>query len=238
MAKKRNLIIAGLMALALGAPATAFWFRDSEAGQHWLERQIEVVGHKSLMRVGEHADPAVFITDGCSGGMSAIWRDLANQIPGVKEELGTSLPWRGCCVTHDRAYNDAAGATSANASFEARIGADQTLRGCVANLALAEPDKTVEYLVLADAIYTSVRLGGAPCSGLPWRWGYGLPSCFVGHWFFLWMTNRALSAPTPDLIRAPREYFLKEESEPQLARTFVSGQVGVNNDLNSARTCA
>ena len=58
------------------------------------------------------------------------------------------------------------------------------LRRCVADLGVAEPAKAVEFTVLADAIYTSVRLGGSPCSGLLWRWGYGLPSCFVGHQLF------------------------------------------------------
>jgi hypothetical protein len=33
------------------------------------------------------------------------------------------------------------------------------------------------YAAIADAIFAAVRLGGAPCSGLSWRWGYGFPNC-------------------------------------------------------------
>ncbi|MEE9426796.1 MAG: hypothetical protein V3V25_01490 [Paracoccaceae bacterium] len=184
MPRKLTVIISGLLAAAIITPATALWFRDTEAGHHWLERQIEIVSHKTLMKVSADASLSPFVTDGCSGGMSAFWRDLANQFPAVKTDFGNSLPWRSCCVTHDRAYHNAAGTQTSDASFEARIGADQILRRCVANLSKSEPANSVEYQVLADAIYTSVRLGGTPCSGLPWRWGYGLPSCFVGHQFF------------------------------------------------------
>ena len=30
---------------------------------------------------------------------------------------------------------------------------------------------------VASLMYRAVRLGGIPCSGLPWRWGYGWPEC-------------------------------------------------------------
>ena len=33
------------------------------------------------------------------------------------------------------------------------------------------------YDAIAAAMFHSVRLGGGPCSGLPWRWGYGYPQC-------------------------------------------------------------
>jgi hypothetical protein len=33
------------------------------------------------------------------------------------------------------------------------------------------------YQGIADLMYRAVRLGGIPCSGLPWRWGYGWPAC-------------------------------------------------------------
>jgi hypothetical protein len=184
MRHKKKLIVAGIALAAIAAPATVFLFRDTEAGHHWLERQVEIVSHISLMKNIAEAPPSTFVTDGCSGGMSAFWRDLANQFPAVKADIGSSPPWENCCISHDRAYHNATDTRSADTSFEARIGADQILRRCVADLGVAEPAKAVEFTVLADAIYTSVRLGGSPCSGLPWRWGYGLPPCFVGHQFF------------------------------------------------------
>ena len=33
------------------------------------------------------------------------------------------------------------------------------------------------YRVIGDLMYRAVRIGGVPCSGLPWRWGYGWPEC-------------------------------------------------------------
>ena len=38
---------------------------------------------------------------------------------------------------------------------------------------------TVETLYAANAelMYSAVRIGGIPCSALPWRWGYGWPEC-------------------------------------------------------------
>ena len=33
------------------------------------------------------------------------------------------------------------------------------------------------YAGIAGAMYRAVRLGGVPCSALPWRWGYGWPEC-------------------------------------------------------------
>ncbi len=184
MPRKRYLIIASILMFLLAAPVAVFWFRETEAGHHWLERQVEIVSHKSLIRVAEGATPTAFVTDGCSGGMSIFWRDLVTQFPTVKEDFGNNLPWENCCISHDRAYHDAGGAKTANTSFKARVGADQALRSCVADLTGGDPANAGGYRVLSDAIYTSVRLGGAPCSGLPWRWGYGLPSCFVGHQFF------------------------------------------------------
>ena len=29
----------------------------------------------------------------------------------------------------------------------------------------------------ADMMYRAVRIGGGPCTGLPWRWGNGWPGC-------------------------------------------------------------
>jgi len=39
-----------------------------------------------------------FTTDGCSGGMSWAWQTF------VKPLTKTDIPWRQCCVVHDRAY--------------------------------------------------------------------------------------------------------------------------------------
>jgi hypothetical protein len=31
--------------------------------------------------------------------------------------------------------------------------------------------------VAGEMMYQAVRVGGKPCTFLPWRWGYGWPQC-------------------------------------------------------------
>lgn len=33
--------------------------------------------------------------------------------------------------------------------------------------------------ITAEAMFMAVRFGGGPCTGLPWRWGFGYPGCSV-----------------------------------------------------------
>jgi len=180
MPRKRTFVVVGVLVAAILTPATALWFRDTAAGQHWLERQFEIVSHRMLTGVSADAAPVAFTTDGCSGGMSDFWSSLSRQFPALTKDVGDRLPWEHCCVSHDRAYYDAAGTEAAKASFTARITADQALRKCVSDIGLSEPKYAAEYIALSNVIYTAVRLGGLPCSGLPWRWGYGRSACFVG----------------------------------------------------------
>lgn len=93
-------------------------------------------------------------------------------------------------TAHDRAYHDAGGATRAEQSYAARRAADAALRACVA--ATAEDRRAAlaaqygmradqvgwAYQAIAQGMYLAVRFGGGPCSGLPWRWGYGYAQCF------------------------------------------------------------
>ena len=67
--------------------------------------------------------------------------------------------------------------------------ADDELRACVvstvggrsaqlqSDYGLSEKQVTVLYQTIAASMHTAVRLGGMPCTGLAWRWGYGWPSC-------------------------------------------------------------
>jgi hypothetical protein len=103
---------------------------------------------------------------------------------------GTKPPWESCCVDHDRTYHSG-GVRSANVdrSFEARRKADLTLKACVIdtgkqrapelikeyNLSAAELEHL--YNGIANLMYGAVRIGGMPCTDLPWRWGYGWPKC-------------------------------------------------------------
>lgn len=153
-------------------------------------RAIETPSHQRLMNVvtNERAD---FTTDGCSGGLSKVWTTVANQFPKFAAAHQSKPPWENCCVTHDRAYHAAGDALDATASFNARLNADLALKSCVVSTAAARaddlaalydlsPDQTRRiYAGFSETMYLAVRIGGAPCSGLPWRWGYGSAHCTV-----------------------------------------------------------
>ncbi|MDW3221717.1 MAG: hypothetical protein R8G34_02335 [Paracoccaceae bacterium] len=158
-----------------------------------IGEMAELPAHQTLMTMIPDGPLAEFTTDGCSGGMSDIWSASAAKFPEWAKSQGEKPPWEACCVSHDRAYHNAAGATDAKKSFDARRSADETLRSCVLTqgtrdrAALAQrfdvSGTTIDtaYAGIAQAMYLAVRLGGGPCSGLPWRWGYGFPNCSILH---------------------------------------------------------
>ncbi len=128
-----------------------------------------------------------FNSDGCSGGMSMVWTSIAEVSPVFAERLGQRPPWESCCVAHDRHYWRG---ESVN-GYEKRLQADQELRQCVqqsarehgqplaAALGLSVQEVTEMINLTAELMYSAVRAGGAPCSGLPWRWGHGWPECAI-----------------------------------------------------------
>ena len=74
-------------------------------------------------------------------------------------------------------------------SFAAREQADEELRACVLTTATDRGDQlraeygiddeqvAALYETIATSMHLAVRLGGMPCTGLAWRWGYGWPDC-------------------------------------------------------------
>lgn len=175
-----------LLAALLFAGDVAVADPDQPGG---LGRAVEMPAHRALMAERQGRRLTAFETDGCSGGLSAGWRLVADAFPDFAEAYAAHPPWEACCVTHDRAYHAAGGATSAEESWQARLDADAALRSCVAGTAEGQVaamtqlhDVTPEqvragYRAIAAAMYHAVRLGGGPCSGLPWRWGFGYPDC-------------------------------------------------------------
>ena len=83
--------------------------------------------------------------DGCSGGMSKLWRFF-----------GSKPPWEYCCDAHDIAY--AKGGT-----WRERRISDLRLQACI---------ELNGYPRIAVLMYHAVRVGGAPWTRLPWRWGF------------------------------------------------------------------
>ena len=157
-----------------------------------LERKLQMGRHEQLVEVRARPDSMLtaVTTDGCSGGLSVGWEYMATKIKYVQDKHGDRPAWESCCVTHDRAYHEAGKAsTDAKESFNARKAADTILKTCVletgtnrsAVLAkeygLSEKETELLYIGIANLMYRAVRIGGMPCTGLPWRWGYGWPGC-------------------------------------------------------------
>jgi hypothetical protein len=180
------ILMSGLYAAGAQDGAQAPTFFDD------LELRIEIGRHERLVerRTAEGAALAPFTSDGCSGGLSRGWAFISATLPVLARRHGDRPPWENCCVTHDRAYHTGgAGDADAKASFAARRAADEELRLCVirsgddrldalsTEYSLSREDVSRLYRVIADAMYRAVRLGGVPCSGMPWRWGFGWPHC-------------------------------------------------------------
>ena len=160
-----------------------------------IERQLELGSHERLLaRIAENdAVVNAFTTDGCSGGLSTSWDQLATRFPEFADRHGEQPPWQECCVAHDRRYHTGgAGARSAAASFERRKAADLELQACVVDVGIQRSESLEEiyglsedqvrglYESLSELMYRAVRLGGIPCTTQPWRWGYGWPLCRSG----------------------------------------------------------
>lgn len=187
--RPRDLIRTGLLGVALGASGLA---AADETGSGF-GRMLELPAHRALMatRGQDSSVLAPFETDGCSGGLSDVWRLAASQFPEFSEIHEQAPPWEVCCVIHDRAYHNGGDAQTPEASFSARLTADRALESCVVTVGktrnaefAARYDATPEqvngaYATIGGAMYLAVRFGGAPCSGLPWRWGFGYPGCSV-----------------------------------------------------------
>lgn len=161
-----------------------------DRGIHRLEYRIEIDRHRRLVktRMSKGKTLTPFASDGCSGGLSAGWTLFSSALPAFAKRHGDRPPWESCCVAHDRLYHTG-GPADADASFAARRQADEELRQCViktgderkhalaAEYHLDQDEVALLYRGIGDVMYRAVRLGGAPCTGLPWRWGFGGPPC-------------------------------------------------------------
>ena len=177
-----------LLLLALGlVPGLCDAANALEQRLDQIQKDLEVTRYQSLARI--QADPrnrlATFTTDGCSGGLSDGWRFLARALPVFKQKFGDKPPYEGCCVDHDRAYWRG----ETQQGYAKRLQADNVLQRCVAEYGKTHREEfarefhlspdTIEtnFNIVAALMYRAVRVGGAPCTPFPWRWGYGWPHC-------------------------------------------------------------
>ena len=166
----RNLLLGGALVVIMTS-AQAQQISD------WLAR-AELQNHGILIS-GKGERPVPFTTDGCSGGLSWVWRQAVVVFPRLAPAAGEAPAWEQCCVAHDRIYHEAGGAETASASYAARLKADEELQTCVAGLGAAadSASEALFYRQLGTAMFRAVRFGGGPCTGLSWRWGYGFAPC-------------------------------------------------------------
>lgn len=157
-----------------------------------VSRALEIPSHRWLALVREAPDTELtpFSTDGCSGGMSSLWTFIAQRYPAFAEAHEEGPPWEDCCVNHDRAYHSGGADPDPEASYAAWIVADEELQRCVAATAsdrddvlqelygMTEAQVRLVYKAIGSAMFQAVRLGRGPCTGLPWRWGFGYPHCW------------------------------------------------------------
>jgi hypothetical protein len=193
MRRHRPVVVAVLLQALLSCqPSQAEDARVTEG----LSYALEVRAHHWLagVRSAPGVQPAPFTTDGCSGGMSSLWAFTAEHYPAFADAHEGRPPWEDCCVAHDRVYHagglEADPVTEPGASYAARLAADEALRHCVV-ATVSERDNVLRelygmteaqvrrvYASIGTAMFHAVRLGGGPCTGLPWRWGYGYPHCW------------------------------------------------------------
>lgn len=88
-----------------------------------------------------------FTTDGCSGGMSWLWKKVFKEDP----------PWERRCIEHDEKY---------------WLGGSRRDRA-LADGELAVHVSAMGYPTLSILMWIAVRIGGHPLLPFPWRWGYG-----------------------------------------------------------------
>jgi len=126
-----------------------------------------------------------FTSDGCSGGLSEGWATLSDRFPQFNAHFGRRPPWESCCHKHDKVYWQG----ETEFGYQKRKRADQQLRQCVEDsgirlapelsrrYGMSESEIEHAFTLVSILMYRAVRIGGRPCSGLPWRWGYGWPQC-------------------------------------------------------------
>jgi hypothetical protein len=129
---------------------------------------------------------APFVSDGCSGNVSKNWRIVIEQMSKTSQSFAETfagaenIPFEYACIKHDQVYHSGEG------GYVGRLQADLQLRSEIISYGiehaatiqtrtgLKEAEEAIFlYELLAEAIYRGVRLGGAPCTGEPYAWGYG-----------------------------------------------------------------
>ncbi|MDX2417971.1 MAG: glycerophosphodiester phosphodiesterase, partial [Xanthomonadales bacterium] len=176
--------------MGIESPSLNFKSNDAERDDSNINLELSLQQRLQDQLSSEGSVLAEFTTDGCSGGLSVGWDYFAEQAGFFRDRHGKRPPWENCCIDHDKTYHVGGGEGLTPAQgFAARLQADDELRACVVETATDRTDQlraeygvdddqvAALYETIADSMYLAVRLGGMPCTGLSWRWGYGWPNC-------------------------------------------------------------
>jgi len=184
-------LLSGLFVFALVLIFTINMSAHTESEQEnvflKMNRDLEEWNLSRLATVQSNRESKLsdFISDGCSGGLSEAWISFSKVFPQFKQHFGNKPPWETCCVSHDREY----WLGDTEDGFGKRLQADILLSQCVLEYGtqnskrlalkfnLSEEQIVTQFKITSELMYRAVRLGGQPCSYLPWRWGYGWPNC-------------------------------------------------------------
>lgn len=151
---------------------------------------INPVSEKALMEQLEETKQksslVEFTSDGCSADISKNWTLVVEKLSDLSGDFADKytsaeyIPFESACIEHDRAYHAGIG------GYAARLVADSKLRSDILEYAISNTDEiqlrtslnTPEeaiflYEQIANLVYQGVRLGGAPCTGETYAWGYG-----------------------------------------------------------------
>jgi len=144
---------------------------------------------QQLAEAQEHYTIGTFISDGCSGSASRGWSVAVEELSKVSSRFEglyadtKDIPFEYACIAHDKSYHTGEG------GYAGRLLADHTLRSEIISYGIANTEKIKDrtglrtdeeamflYEVVAETVYRAVRLGGAPCTGTPYAWGFGYNS--------------------------------------------------------------
>ncbi len=146
--------------------------------------EAEQMNDLELVKEKSSLDP--FVSDGCSGNVSNLWKSAITTLSGQsttfseKYSMAQNIPFEAACVAHDEIYHRGEG------GYVERLKADNDLRAAIIDYGInnSEEIKTrtginsteqviFMYEFIAETVYRGVRFGGAPCTGMPYAWGFG-----------------------------------------------------------------
>lgn len=184
--RKKHIVYLAIALLLLIAAYLSYEMFFKTLTIHPLDERQKMM---RLQQTKERYALDTFKSDGCSGAVSDAWRLAARELPDTFPKLAGNYaevdepPFEYACIAHDRIYHKGEG------GYVGRLKADNALREEILTYSMShledikertglEHDESALFLyeIIAEAVYRGVRIGGAPCTGQQYAWGYGYNS--------------------------------------------------------------